>query len=124
MVHMSSIILPTVNPAADLAVTVGPWPTAEVPSRRVKLREEDLCDWLGMAFPGDTIEYHRGHLAVDQVPGLSPRSDADCRRLSRLARRALIFAEEGWAHLVQRRHGDGDYSYLAIKARTPARRPR
>jgi len=40
------------------------------------------------------------------------------------ARRALIFAEEGRVHLVQRRHGDGDYSYLAIKARTPGRRTR
>ena len=46
------------------------------------------------------------------------------RLTNRFKRRALIFAEEGRAHLVQRRHGDGDYSYLAIKARTPARRMR
>ena len=123
MVPMSTVVLPTDDAAAEAAVTIGPWPAGVQPSR-LRLSEEDLCDWLGTAFPGDTIEYHRGHLAVDQAPGLSPLSDADCRRLSRVARRALIFAEEGRAHLVQRRHGDGDYSYLAIKARTPARRTR
>jgi hypothetical protein len=63
-------------------------------------------------------------ISPSQAPGRSSLSDADCRRLSGVARRALIFSEEGQAHLVQRRHGDGDYSYLAIKARTPARRTR
>jgi hypothetical protein len=119
---MNAAVLSTDTSATE--VVLGPWPPAGAQSRRLKLTEEDLCDWLGSAFPGDVIEYHRGHLAVDQVPALSPLSEGDCRRLSRLARRALIFAEEGRAHLVQRRHGDGDYSYLAIKARAPARRTR
>ncbi len=123
MVPMSTVVLPADDAAAGAAVTIGPWPAAGV-RPRLKLSEEDLCDWLGTAFPGDTIEYHRGHLAVDQAPGRSSLSDSDCRRLSGVARRALIFSEEGQAHLVQRRHGDGDYSYLAIKARTPARRKR
>lgn len=124
MVPMSTVVLPTDDAAAGPVMTIGPWPVAGARPRRLKLSEEDLCDWLGTAFPGDTIEYHRGHLAVDQVPSLSPLSEGDCRRLSGVARRAMIFAEEGRAHLVQRRHGDGDYSYLAIKARTPARRMR
>ena len=123
MVPMSTVVLPTDDAVAGAAVTIGPWPAAGV-RPRLKLSEEDLCDWLGTAFPGDTIEYHRGYLAIDQAAGLSPLTDADRRRLSRVARRALIFAEEGQAHLVQRRHGDGDYSYLAIKARTPSRRAR
>lgn len=124
MVFMSTVVLPTDNAAARAAVTIGPWPAAGGQLSRLTLSEEDLCDWLGTAFPGDTIAYHRGHLAVDRAPGLSSLSDADCRRLSRVARRALIFAEESRAHLVQRRHDDGDYSYLAIKARTPSRRAR
>jgi hypothetical protein len=121
MVPMNTVVLPTENTEA---VTVGPCLAAEVPACRLKLSEEGFCDWLGMALPGDAIEYHRGHLAVDRVPGQSPLPEADRWRLSRVARRALIFAEERRAHLVQRRHGDGDYSYLAIKATPPAKRRR
>jgi hypothetical protein len=124
MVPMSTVVLSTDDAAARAAATIGPWPAAGGQLSRLTLSEEDICDWLGTAFPGDRIEYHRGHLAVDQAHGLSSLRDADCRRLSRVARRALIFAEEGRAHLVQRRHGDGDYSYLAIKARPPSRRSR
>ena len=36
-----------------------------------------------------------------------------------LARQALLAAEDGRVHLLQRRHGDGDYSYIAVKARAP-----
>ena len=123
MVPMSTVVLPADDASAGAAVTIGPWPAAGV-RPRLKLSEEEFCDWLGMAFPGDRIEYHRGYLAVDQAAGRSLLGDADRRQLSRLARRALIFAEEGRVHLVQRRHGDGDYSYLAIKARIPGRRTR
>lgn len=99
------------------------FPGAPLPERQV-LSEEDFCDWLGTALPGDAIEYHRGFLAVDQDPSLSKMTDAQRRRLAAVARRALILADENRVHLVQRRHGDGDYSYLAIKATPPRRRIR
>lgn len=121
---MNDVVLPTDDALAPAAVTIRLKPTGGARPGRRKLSEEDFCNWLGTAFPGDTIEYHRGCLAVDQALGLSPLSDTDCRRVSKLARRALIFAEEERVHLVQRRHGDADYSYFAIKARTPARRTR
>lgn len=89
-------------------------------SGRSQLTEEELCTWLGTAFPGDVIEYHRGNLAEDRSADRSKLTDADRRRLIAVAGRALNFAAEGRAHLVQRRHGDGDYSYLAVKT---ARRP-
>lgn len=105
-----------VTRAARLPAT----PAAERPH----LTEDDLCSWLGKAFPGDTIEYHRGFLAVDQTAALSKLSDVERRRLTAVARRARIFAEEGRADLVQRRYGDSDYGYLAIKATTPRGRRR
>ena len=123
MVPMSTVVPSADDAAVRAAATIKPWPAGVQPSR-LELSEEEFCDWLGMAFSGDRIEYHRGYLAVDQAAGRSLLGDADRRQLSRLARRALIFAEEGRVHLVQRRHGDGDYSYLAIKARTPGRRTR
>ena len=104
-----------------------PWPSGLGPqsaTSRLKLSEEDFCDWLGTAFPATRSSTTAGISPSTRRLASRRLSDADCRRLSRVARRALIFAEEGRAHLVQRRHGDGDYSYLAIKARTQTRRTR
>jgi hypothetical protein len=38
----------------------------------------------------------------------------DRRQLGRLAARAFRLAEQGKAHLVQRCHGEADYSYLLV----------
>ena len=80
------------------------------------LREENFCGWIGRADPGDRLEYHRGLLAADRANGLSSSENANRRELSAIAARALALAEEGRLLLVQKRHGPGDYSYLAIKA--------
>ena len=50
-------------------------------------------------------------------PGCRSR---DRLRLIALARQALIAAEDGRVHLIQRRHSDGDYSYIAVLARWSA----
>jgi DNA-binding Lrp family transcriptional regulator len=43
----------------------------------------------------------------------------DRRELSAIANRALALAEQGRLCLVQKRHGDCDYSYIATIARRP-----
>jgi len=78
------------------------------------LDDIQFCAWLGQASPGDTIEYHRGLLALDaNIDSQTPASDAR-RELARVARIAWRAAEKGLVHLVQRRCGPDDYSYLAI----------
>ncbi|TCZ63590.1 hypothetical protein [Roseicella aquatilis] len=89
--------------------------TAEPP-----LTEAMFCTWFGSAVPGDRIVYHRGFLAVDASPLTSIVPDAERRALLRVAERALQLAEDGLVHLVQRRMGEGDFTYLAI-ARPRAR---
>lgn len=81
------------------------------------LEEGDLCAWLGDALPGDQMIYHRGVLAFDCNPLTSRLPKADRARLNRLARRARQAADMGFAHLVQRRHGPDDYSYIIIAGR-------
>ena len=81
--------------------------------------------WLQTARPGSLIEYHRGHLCVDRqhkfdAPENAPENKAR-EALNRLANRAMRASERDLVHLVQRRHGREDFSYLAIKARTPVR---
>jgi hypothetical protein len=89
------------------------------PARILSITEEAFCARLGKALPGDCIEYHRGHLLIDRSRKLGPFSEMDRRELSAIANRALALAEQGRLSLVQKRHGDGDYSYIAIIARRP-----
>ena len=81
---------------------------------------ETLCAWLGTAMPGDRFEYHRGFLACDRDPEERVLVPAERRRVDALADQASEMAAIGLVCLTQRRHGEADYSYLAIK--TSARR--
>ncbi|MGF1660565.1 MAG: hypothetical protein ACFCUS_14170 [Rubrimonas sp.] len=85
------------------------------------LTEIDLAAWIGQAAPGDILEYHRGFLALDTHSLGSLLDDRDRKELSRVASRAMWAAEQGLVHLVQRRNGDGDFSYLAVARPKPKR---
>lgn len=89
------------------------------PVVRKPLTEIDLCGWVGQAAPGDMLEYHRGFLALDTIPQGSRLADRERAELAGVARRAWWAAERGLIHLVQRRHGSDDYSYLAIARPKP-----
>ena len=100
-------------------------PPAATPAPALIIDVADFEAWLQTALPGSLIEYHRGHLCVDRrqkfaAPDNTPKNKARAV-LHDLATRALRAAERGLVHLVQRRHGDGDYSYLAIKLRLSVR---
>lgn len=85
------------------------------------LTDASLCAWLGAAAPGDAITYHRGALARDTCPQLKLLEQDERVRVARLSSRALKLAEAGLLHLLQRRHGFEDFSYVAI-ARPKRRR--
>jgi hypothetical protein len=86
-------------------------------SSPLPLSEAALCRWLGEALPGDMLAYHRGHLTRDvAATGAKARSRAE---LQRVARRALWASESELVHLVQRRNGPDDYTYLAVARPRP-----
>lgn len=85
-----------------------------------RVTEVEFCAWIGQAEPGDTIAYHRGFLVLDTSPHSRGMSEAERRELALVARRAWWAAERSLIHLVQRRHGPEDFSYLAV-ARPKAR---
>ena len=85
-----------------------------------RLAPEEFCGWLAMAAPGNSTVYYRGHLGRDRCRSTTGLSEPDRLRLIALARQALIAAEDGRVHLIQRRHSDGDYSYIAVLARWSA----
>jgi hypothetical protein len=76
-----------------------------------------FCTWVGQAAPGDTLEYHRGFLAFDL--GIGVLAAPEQKTLRQLARRAACAFEAGLVHLVQRRKGLSEFSYLAIKRPRP-----
>ena len=75
--------------------------------------------WLARSEPGAALEYHRGLLILDRSPA-SELGEDERRTVAKIADAALAAAEDGLVHLVQRRNGPFDFSYVAIKA-APAR---
>ena len=71
--------------------------------------------WLERARAGEQLEYHRGLLTRDRSPA-SELAAGDRRAVAEIADAVFRAAEGGHVHLVQRRHGPFDFSYLAIKA--------
>ena len=87
------------------------------------LKETAFCAWVGQAHPGAQLVYHRGLLALDaSINSQTPKSDAR-HELARVARRAWWAAEQGLVHLVQRRNGPDDFTYLAIARPRPKELP-
>ncbi len=70
--------------------------------------------WIARSERGASLEYHRGLLIFDRSPA-SELAEEERRVVARLADAALRAADEGRVHLVQRRNGAFDFSYLAIK---------
>ena len=75
--------------------------------------------WLVRARPGERFEYYRGHLGIDRVKATSSLKQAERGKLAAVADHTLALAGRGELHLLQERHGDSDYSYLAV-ARVPS----
>ena len=89
--------------------------TASSPAR-LSLTLGDLERFLSTAQAGDTIEYFRGFLCLDRGAG-SRFGDNAGEVLDHIATALMTMAEAGRVHLVQRRHGPYDYTYLAVMAR-------
>ena len=90
------------------------------PSQHAALPAALFRAWVARAKPGERLEYHRGFLTVDRSPG-SRLAEQDRRALAELAGAARYAAEANQVHLVQRRNGPADFSYLALKARADGR---
>lgn len=76
--------------------------------------ESELRAWLAGAVPGDRLDYHRGVLAADRLPLGSRLPDGHREQLNRVADLVFGLAAAGRIHLLQRRNGTGDYSYILV----------
>ncbi len=87
------------------------------------LTDITFCAWVGQAAPGDWLEYHRGFLGIDVMPGMSTLNDKERQRLAALAGAAFRACEAGLVHLVQQRLGPDRFAYLAIARPKPRATP-
>jgi hypothetical protein len=81
----------------------------------------DLEWWFSTAEAGSTVIYHSGLLALDRGAGSRLGKEAGVE-LDRLANALMAMAEAGEVHLLQRRHGSCDYTYIVVAARGNDRR--
>jgi len=70
-------------------------------------------DWLTKSRKGDKISYYRGYIMAPHLQKFSPTTDE--RRVGSLKRRVMHAYDKSIVTLVQRRHGDLDYEYIAVR---------
>lgn len=92
-------------------------PRQYVPALSAIVEENGFVDWLIDAEPGETLVYYRGHLSHDRMPSVSGLTDLDRRKLSDVASRVLSTESMGLVIPVQRRVGEHDWLYLAVRTR-------
>lgn len=79
----------------------------------------EIRTWLATAPAGEAITYFRGFLALATGEKNGSRAEADRSELGRASGYLWKAAQHGRVHLVQIRHGVGDYTYLAIARGCP-----
>ena len=69
-------------------------------------------EWINKSRPGDKITYYRGYIMAPHLQKFSPTTDE--RRVNSLKKRVQDAYNRSLITLVQRRHGDLDYEYIAV----------
>ena len=70
-------------------------------------------DWILKSKPGDKISYYRGYIMAPYLQKYSPTMDE--RRVKSLKSRVYHAYTHNSVTLVQKRHGDLDYEYIAVR---------
>ena len=70
-------------------------------------------EWLNKSSKGNKVTYYRGYIMAPHLQKFSPTSDD--RRVSSLKKRVQRAYDSSLVTLVQKRHGDLDYEYIAVR---------
>ncbi len=81
----------------------------------VTVDENAIVDWLLDARPGDRIVYFRGFLGLDRCKTGRIEDAARRRQLVSVAHRIMAAAEQGLVMPVQKRMGEEDALYIAVR---------
>ena len=70
-------------------------------------------EWLNKSSKGNKITYYRGYIMAPQIQKFSPTTDE--RRINSLKNYVYNAYNHNLITLVQKRHGDLDYEYIAVR---------
>ena len=70
-------------------------------------------EWINKSKKGDKVTYYRGYIMAPHLQKFSPTTDD--RRVNSLRNYAQRAYNHNLITLVQRRHGDLDYEYIAVR---------
>jgi hypothetical protein len=69
--------------------------------------------WLNKAAPGNRITYYRGYLCDPFLQPIAPTIDRE--RVKKLGKTVYESASANLVNLVQKKHADFDYEYMAVR---------
>ena len=87
----------------------------EVKGREIMIGKKRLDEWMKKAKTGDKITYFRGYLCDPWLQPYDKVKHEDHPRINRFQKYVYNLYEIGKITLVQKRHGNWDYEYMAIK---------
>ena len=70
-------------------------------------------EWINKSIKGNKITYYRGYIMAPHLQKFSPTMDD--RRVNSLRNRVQQAYNHNLITLVQKRHGDLDYEYIAVR---------
>jgi len=80
---------------------------------RIMISIKKFDEWINKSDKGNKITYYRGYIMAPQLQKFSPTTDE--RRVNSLKRHVQKIYDKGLITLVQKKHGDLDYEYIAVR---------
>ena len=81
--------------------------------KRIMISRTKFDEWINKSKPGDKITYYRGYIMGPHLQKYSPTTDE--RRVRAIKNYAYGIYLKNLVTLVQKKHGDFDYEYMAVR---------
>ena len=70
-------------------------------------------NWISKSRKGEKLSYYRGYIADPTIQRIAPTNDRV--RVSKFRRQVMNAYDDDLVTLVQKKHGDLDYEYIAVR---------
>ena len=81
--------------------------------RNIMMSFKAFSNWLNKSRKGEKLSYYRGYIADPTIQRIAPTNDRV--RVDKFRRHVLEAYISDLVTLVQKKHGDLDYEYIAVR---------